>query len=337
MRIVLLGLVLAACGGKSDSLCQQAVGHVFELTMVGPKPKSDEARVIDMVKDAALSRCKSEGLSRAQADCILAAHYPDWDDQLRACPAFAAKPASWVTVRPPRDQRRAMRDRPPIPDGPREDKIHYRQLVARPEATCGLTEAGQVQCWGEPLEAAFPAGTFVQIASSGPISCGREASGTLRCAYADPPSTDPTPTDALGDFALDHWGGCGVRASDKQITCWSIYDSIPVSAPLGQYTTVVVNHTGGCARTVEGATQCFGESPPSLPPADVLSYSSDEASCTVSKDHHLTCTNAYRLGPPPTGTFDAVATSRGHACATRSGGGTVCWGENDGGECNVPP
>ena len=340
MRSILVALLVVGCGGKSDGLCDQAVARVFELTVMGPpgsEPKDEEARVIDSVKSMALSRCKSEGLSPAQADCILAAHYPEWGDQLRACAAFAAKPASWVITGMTRDERRALRKLPPIPDGPRESKRHYLQLVALPATMCGLTDAGAVECWGEPLAAPFPHGTFVQIVSSGAISCGREVSGTLHCTIRDATSSDPTPSDAFSDVAINYWGGCGVRASDKQIICWSIYDEPPAPiAPPGQYSSVVVNHTGGCGRTVDRAEKCFGESPPELPPAEAIAHSRDEGSCTVGKDHRLACVGTFRLGPPPTGTFDTVAISRGHACATRTGGGTVCWGENDNGECNVP-
>ena len=145
MRLTVLTMLLVGCGAKSDGICQQAVAHVFELTVVGPpgsEPKGEEARVIDFVKSLALSRCSSEGLSRAQADCILAAHHPEWSDQLRACTAFAAKPPSWVSVGPTRDERRALRKLPPITDGPRESKRHYPQLVALPATTCGLDDDG---------------------------------------------------------------------------------------------------------------------------------------------------------------------------------------------------
>jgi hypothetical protein len=339
MRLLLLSMLLVACGAKSDGICQQAVAHVFELTVAGPpgsEPKAEEARVIDSVKSLALSRCRSEGLSRAQADCILAAHAPEWSDQLRACAAFAAKPPSWITVGPTRDERRALLKLPPMPDGPRESKRHYRQLVALPRTTCGLADSGSVECWGAPLEAPFPAGDFIQIASSGEVSCGRDALGELHCALRDTTSSDHTPSDVFSDFALDSGGGCGVRASDKQLVCWSFYDNAPLDAPPGQFNSVVMRFGGACARTVDGVKACFGKDSPALPPADVLAYSSDEGSCSISKDHRLACIGTFRLGPPPTGTFDTVAISRGHACATRTGGGTVCWGENDDGSCNVP-
>ncbi|MEO8553718.1 MAG: hypothetical protein ABI678_27280, partial [Kofleriaceae bacterium] len=107
--------------------------------------------------------------------------------------------------------------------------------------------------------------------------------------------------------------------------------------PVAQFASVVADRGGACGRTTEGATPCFGASPPVLPPAGVLAYSSDKGgTCTIDLSHHLTCTNTEQLGSTPTGSFDTVAIARGHACAVRTGGGTICWGENDAGECNVP-
>ena len=335
-----LALALAACrrDGAADALCQRAVDHVFAMTLRGPpgsEPKGDEAAAIEVIKKSVLDRCRSEGLSQAQADCILASHVPDWDDQVRACPAIVAKLPSWLRLRPPRDARRAMEQLPPIPDGPRESKRHYRQLAAHPRGMCGLTDEGAMQCWGEPSYLSFPTGTFVQIATSNDMACGRDTEGRLRCG-AESAFLDRIPTDAFTDFALARWGGCGVRASDQALVCWSDSDSEQMTPPDGQFTSVLLGVDGGCARARSGATTCFGAKPPALPPEDVLAYSEDEGACYVTARHQLVCVGAYRLGPTPTGQFDTVAISRGHACATRTGGGTVCWGENDDGQCNVP-
>ena len=341
MRMIGLALLLAACGDHSDDLCARTVNHVFAMTMAAPfgsEPKGDEKKVIDQIQAATRTQCRVEGLSQPVADCILAAQPPDWDDHLRACPAFAAKPPTWVTLRPSRDDRRALRDRKPIPDGPRESKRHFKQLVAVPEGMCGLDDAGEVQCWGEPRRAKFPAGPFVQIAASDDMACGRSATGIVHCSLGDFGQADRTPTTPFSDFAIDEMRGCGVKISDKQIECWTSYDEEPLSAPVTQFTAVAVSHTGGCGRTVDGKAVCFGTDPPELPPADALasSDSGKSGACTIDKAHHLTCTTKWRMGEPPTGQFETVAVGAGFACAVRVGGGTVCWGENDDGECNVP-
>lgn len=341
MRPAFVAIVIAACGGgKSDAPCRAAVHHVFELTTTGPpdsKPKADEQQLIDSIEAATLDRCKREGLSAPVADCIMAAHPPDWDDQLRACPAFAAKPPSWVMLRPTRADRMKLMGHAEAPDGPRESKVHYQQLVALSRSTCGLTDAGAIQCWGQPLAAPAPAGPFVQIAIEPEQTCGRAASGVVTCSPSDFGVSNRTPTTPFSDFAIGGYQGCGIRTSDKQIECWNDLDDGVLDPPVAQFTSLVVDRGGACGRTTEGAAPCFGDSPPALPPANVLAYSSDKGgTCTIDAAHHLTCTGTELFGPTPTGSFDTVAIARGHACAVRTGGGTVCWGENDDGECNVP-
>lgn len=340
MRMISLALLLAACGDHSDDLCARAVNHVFAMTVAGPigsAPKGDEQKVIDQIQSATRAQCRVEGLSQAQADCILAAKPPDWDDHLRTCPAFAAKPLTWIALRPPRDQRRAMRDRKPVPDGPRESKRHFVQLVAVPEGMCGLGDTGEVTCWGEPRRAKFPTGPFVQIAATEDMACGRNADGIVRCSLGEFGQADRTPTTPFSDFAIDEMRGCGIKRSDKQIECWTSYDEEPLATPLAQYKTIAVSHTGACGRTVDGKALCFGEYPPELPPDDALAASGTKSgTCTIDKAHHLSCTTAWRMGDPPNGEYETVAVGGGFACAVRVGGGTVCWGENDDGECNVP-
>jgi hypothetical protein len=359
MRHVVLALLLAACGDHSDDLCARTVNHVFSMTMDGPKgsaPGKDEQDIIDKIQSATRTQCRVEGLSQAQADCILGAQPPDWDDRVRTCPAFAAKPPSWVILRPTRDQRREMRDKKPIPNGPRETKLHFKQLVAVPEGMCGLTDAGEAQCWGEPRRAKFPAGPFVQLAATNDMACGRTAAGIVRCSLGDFGQADRTPTTPFSDFAIDEMRGCGIKISDKQVECWTSFDEEPLATPLAQFKSIAVSHTGACGRTTDGKPLCFGEYPPELPPdkpgerlarsaaeggaevSDALASSDGGKSggCTIDKAHHLTCTTRWRMGEPPAGTFETVAVGGGFACAVRVGGGTVCWGENDDGECNVP-
>ncbi|HEX8112607.1 MAG TPA: hypothetical protein VF516_32980 [Kofleriaceae bacterium] len=94
--VVLAALMLTACGRGKPDLCAGAVRHVLELTSGASK---DGKPATDAIT-ATTSRCQQEGLSQPQADCILAAQGPEWSDQLRACPAFAARPASWVALGP---------------------------------------------------------------------------------------------------------------------------------------------------------------------------------------------------------------------------------------------
>ncbi len=115
--IFALGLALAGLGCKKADgdkagdtakadLCTGAVTHLMSLQKFG-NVSAEETSAIDAVVAMTIPACRAEGLSQAQAACILAAHWVGkpgdagfdplaWAEQVRACPAFAAKPLSWV-------------------------------------------------------------------------------------------------------------------------------------------------------------------------------------------------------------------------------------------------
>jgi hypothetical protein len=64
--------------------------------------------------------------------------------------------------------------------------------------------------------------------------------------------------------------------------------------------------------------------------------SGDVGCCGIDRAHRMHCDNIGRIGPAPTGTFDTVAIFTDHACALRSEGGTVCSGDSQLGQTDVP-
>lgn len=92
-------VALAGCGDKAD-LCSQAVRHMIDPSM-GPadsKPSKEEQQIIDVVAKLTLDQCRKEGLSRAQADCILAAKTLDQRLHLIECPAIKANKPTWLQI-----------------------------------------------------------------------------------------------------------------------------------------------------------------------------------------------------------------------------------------------
>ena len=101
MRIILVILFCAGC--KDDRTCAQAVHKLFEITTMDPtgkgsKPGADEQKVIDTIETMTIGKCKEEGLSKAQTDCILAMKTREDMDTVGKCPAIAAKHPSWLLV-----------------------------------------------------------------------------------------------------------------------------------------------------------------------------------------------------------------------------------------------
>mgnify|MGYP003377052147 CR=1 FL=1 len=92
-------VALAGCGDKAD-LCSQAVRHMIDPSMgpAGSKPGKEEQQIIDVVVKITLDQCRKEGLSRGQADCILAAKTLDQRLRLIECPAIKASKPTWLQI-----------------------------------------------------------------------------------------------------------------------------------------------------------------------------------------------------------------------------------------------
>ena len=103
----LLVIAMFSAGCKDDSPCTKAVHRVFELTASPDgksKPSAEEQKVIDEIETMSVGKCKDEGLSQAQADCLLAMKTFDDLKNVWKCPAIAAKHPSWLLSGPMPDE-----------------------------------------------------------------------------------------------------------------------------------------------------------------------------------------------------------------------------------------
>ncbi|MBA3502036.1 MAG: hypothetical protein H0T65_16855 [Deltaproteobacteria bacterium] len=372
MRTLVVLALAAGCSSSKNDLCSRAVNHVFELTTVG-EVSADERKVVDLAIGAALARCRSEGLSDAEASCILAARGLDWDEGLRACPAFAARPPTWVIVRPSREERIRIFGGTPTPDGPRQGPVSYRSLVGTIKSTCGLDAAGSIQCWGQKIK--VPSGTFTELRADDTMVCGLDGAGRVQCA-SDSDLPLRLPTEPLTDFDIARHRGCGLRKTDGSIVCWNHLDDAGLTPPVGQFVEVALAGATACALGLDERVTCFGNEPLASPPdarfrsiavanggicgittAGTIACFGDGVErlgapapgtfrtldcrrahcCGVKDDATLSCWGApHEVYEPPAGKFTSVAVFVRHACAVRAEGGTICWGDNDWGACNVP-
>lgn len=110
------GLILAAllslptgCGNDKDragaegDLCERAVHHtVFAPMPPGAREQIGEGErtIMRVSMEVSVARCRAEGLSQAQADCIFAVD--DIDELLRLgeCPAIRDNKPSWLILPP---------------------------------------------------------------------------------------------------------------------------------------------------------------------------------------------------------------------------------------------
>jgi len=107
--VLALGLVAAAACGRSSEddqptdLCQSAVDHVMTLVNGGfgdAKVSASERLAMDTARSASLAKCRAEGITQAQADCILAARTFEQFMAMGTCPALRDKKPSWLILAP---------------------------------------------------------------------------------------------------------------------------------------------------------------------------------------------------------------------------------------------
>jgi len=204
-------------------------------------------------------------------------------------------------------------------------------------ATCALTTAGAVKCWGSNSDGALADGTYVDkltpnaSALSGGVtalsagsrqSCALVNGGSVRCwGYAlgfegpapdfkDQYQTVPVTVGALGSsitsIAADGFSTptCGVTTGGA-IKCWDLSGLAP-SPPYnvgGFASGVVAIAVGGsklCALNTTGGVMC-GSSTNSTAPADVSGLASG---------------------------VTGIAAGFAHACARTASRGVKCWGQN---------
>jgi hypothetical protein len=109
VRAVAAAVFLVACGGSSSAPspgsasasaasddCTVAVTHVVDVIAAGAKP--DERKAIDQIASRSIDRCRGEGLSAAQRDCILALHDIADPSPLATCAAIVAKKPGWLEI-----------------------------------------------------------------------------------------------------------------------------------------------------------------------------------------------------------------------------------------------
>jgi hypothetical protein len=88
----IFGWALVSACPSTPSHCELAVRHVA-------------AALVSTDLQPVVAKCKREGLSIAQRDCILAAHGISMWDQIERCPAIVQRMPIWLHL-PPRDDRR---------------------------------------------------------------------------------------------------------------------------------------------------------------------------------------------------------------------------------------
>lgn len=133
------------------------------------------------------------------------------------------------------------------------DGVAFTSVAAYASGTCGITDAGAVQCWDDQPPAAAWGTAMTEVAAHDGAACAVDGSGTLTCQGK---SVGTAPKIALSGLAAGTADICGVD-DNGQITCWGAQCGDKPCSPLdGKFTDVAVGDSGICGLDATGAMQC---------------------------------------------------------------------------------
>ena len=103
----------------------------------------------------------------------------------------------------------------------------FVSLDTSQDATCGVTAANNIRCWGSNLDAPLWAGGFTDVAVGVYHSCGVKLDGTVQCwgrnTLGGGQLTPPTDNGVPIKFkSIDSYNRhtCGIRADNDGVVCW---------------------------------------------------------------------------------------------------------------------
>ena len=123
----------------------------------------------------------------------------------------------------------AQTDDRPLPGDPVGlDDLIFIDLDTSEDATCGVTKANNIRCWGNNRFAPVRAEGFTDVATGTTFTCGIKLDGTVECwgqnRFGAGQLTPPTETDgsAIRFDSIDSMQShiCGIRSDNQGVACW---------------------------------------------------------------------------------------------------------------------
>ncbi len=220
------------------------------------------------------------------------------------------------------------------------------QLVMGTDVLCTRTGTKASCIAVEPYSGGYeaPPGEYTQLDGGGGQLCGLTTAGEAQCWYDDgdfsPP--EPGPFVALGSGSFR---SCGLRP-DGSVTCWSWPDAQTPSERPGPYTAVAGATKVTCGLGPTGTIECWDawshDTEPPTTPGWVSMEGYGAWVCALNTEGRLACWGTTRGGNVPQTSptdvgFRDVAIMVVGACALRADREVTCWGADDAGTFDVPP
>ncbi len=119
----------------------------------------------------------------------------------------------------------------------------FVSLDTSEDATCGVTAANNIRCWGANRFAPMWAGGFTDVAVGQSHSCGLKLDGTVQCwgvnsfgANMLSPPTDNGSPIKFKSIDSNTYHTCGIRADNDGLVCWGYDGNGQVSGTRGDST-----------------------------------------------------------------------------------------------------
>jgi alpha-tubulin suppressor-like RCC1 family protein len=236
--------------------------------------------------------------------------------------------------------------------------MKFAHLSAGANHTCGLTEGGDVHCWGSNLLGQLGNGSltnsatpvkvranlkFVAVSAGFTHTCGITTEGGVHCwgdgrqgqlgigssgGSITSPAATPIPGLTFLNVAAGGAFTCG-RTRELKLFCWGSNNNAQLGAP----TTDMCpsgNKQEACSRTpiAVAANRTFF----------FLNVGHDKACAVTNERNETLCWGAFRQAPgtppasvPGAASFEMLAVGMGYACGLAAGE-IRCWGNNSSGQ-----
>ncbi|MEE2751470.1 MAG: MopE-related protein [Myxococcota bacterium] len=210
----------------------------------------------------------------------------------------------------------------------------FTQLTCGALHTCGLTNGGQVNCWGDNAANQSDIPTGAHSLSFSEIVAGAEHT----CGLTE---------DLNGDEKVVCWGDNTVGQSGGTTISTGFYEAFSGSGP---YTNLAAGYYHTCVALDDGSIECVGDdtygqrdtSALATIQSEMLANNSNSIevlsaggfhTCAIDDNNHLYCwgrDDINQVGGPngSTNTYSDVATGELYTCALKTNAqGVTCWGD----------
>ena len=229
----------------------------------------------------------------------------------------------------------------------------FVDLDAGWNATCGVTMADNIRCWGFGRIAPIHAKNFKGVAVGRNHTCGLRLDNTVHCwgfnsqGQRDvPTASDDSPLQFSMISSLERHS-CGIEIETHKLHCWGLDNFNQVSgAPTDdtRFSKVSAGHSHTCGIVRGGSNDaqlmCWGsDSTLGVIPSEVEGRSvkdvgiSGSNTCVIydggDADGKAVCWGTSQYGIPeqtPTDTFTSMSAGSFHVCGITTDGLAKCWG-----------